>query len=106
MADTPEAKVKRWLTKQLTSEFPNHWRYMAPGGRFGKAGTPDYLVCIDGLFVVIEAKSDVGKVTPSQIHQLQLLKKAGAVCCVMKGKDQEKFNKLVAVIRNKLRSMQ
>lgn len=45
------------------------------------SGTPDVLACIDGRFVAIEIKR-VGNIpTPTQLGQLRLWQKAGALAC-------------------------
>lgn len=45
------------------------------------AGTPDVLACIGGRFVAIEIKR-VGNIpTPTQLGQLRLWQKAGALAC-------------------------
>lgn len=96
---TPEAKVKNWLKNRLKIRYPNIWIYMAPGGPFGRAGTPDLLCCINGLFVAIEVKSDGHQMlTQKQAHECRRISKAGGITCVIKGKDVTRLDRLCNVI--------
>lgn len=50
-----EKDVKRQITKLLKSL--GIYYYMPPANLFGRAGIPDYICCIHGKFIGIEAKS-------------------------------------------------
>ena len=52
MAQTPEAKVKSLVTRQL-KELGAYYFYPATGG-FGRSGVPDIVGCFNGLFFAIE----------------------------------------------------
>ena len=101
MSLTPEGKVKTWLDKQLKKRYPNIWFYKAPGGRFGKAGTPDVLCCIDGHFVAIEVKAIGGTVTLKQSIEQDLIRKAGGMAVTIYGKAEEVFETIDQFIHHK-----
>jgi Holliday junction resolvase len=81
---TPEAKVKRVITKQL-KEMGAYYFYPATGG-YGRSGVPDIVGCYKGRFFGIECKAGKNKPTneanmkdvthllgaPSNQHQLEL----------------------------------
>jgi len=103
---TPEGKVKRWLKRELRKRYPSMWIYAAPGGRFGSVGTPDYLYCIEGLFVAIEVKTLRGKVTPMQRHVLSDIHTAGGIRAVIFGEDEERLDAIMSAINKKISRLQ
>ena len=52
MAMTPEAKVKKVVSKQL-KELGAYYFYPATGG-YGRSGVPDIVGCYRGMFFGIE----------------------------------------------------
>ena len=62
---TPEGKVKAAI-KAFLNDVPQCWFYMPVPNGYGVRGIPDFMGCYKGRFFVIEAKSDVGKLTPWQ----------------------------------------
>lgn len=60
-----EKKTKQWLKGQLDKHKIMH--VMPAGTIYGKAGVADFLCCVNGTFVAIEAKSFNGKQTPLQL---------------------------------------
>lgn len=72
--------------------MPGLWTYSAPGGPFGKGGTPDRLNLWRGIFFAIEVKRDhTNKPTELQLHQLNLIKKNGGIAAVLYGFEVEKL---------------
>ena len=65
---TPEAKVKRVITKQL-KEMGAYYFYPATGG-YGRSGVPDIVGCYRGRFFGIECKA--GKNKPTALQQKNL----------------------------------
>jgi len=55
MAMTPEAKVKKQVTRQLDA-MGAYYFYPITGG-YGKSGVPDIVGCYKGLFFGIECKA-------------------------------------------------
>lgn len=95
MAAGPEAKVKAKLRKWLQKEYPGCWTYMAPGGRFGRKGVPDMLCCIEGVFVAIEVKAQIGMDgTTNQLYELELITKANGIAIVFDGWNEVKLDQI------------
>ncbi len=101
MSITPEGKIKNWLTKELQKEFPGCWIYKAPGGRYGRVGVPDLLCCILGLFVAIEVKTKVGKLSKMQEIELLKLETADSITATIYGEDYVKLKYIIDTIRAK-----
>ena len=100
MAQTPEGAVKTWLKKELMKQFPKMYVYMAPGGPFGKKGTPDMLCCMEGLFVAIEVKAKPeSELTEMQKYQMKKLRSAGAITAAVKGKDIKRLEQICDAVR-------
>ena len=66
MAQTPEGKVKDKIKKILTAH--KIYYAMPIGTGYGNSGVPDFLCCMKGKFLAIEAKADM----KSHATQLQL----------------------------------
>lgn len=85
---TPEGKIKqkirKWIIDNLSAPI---WLYWSPGGAFGKAGTPDLLICWRGLLIAIEVKTESGHLTALQTNALKELQSAGAIAAVVRGFD-------------------
>ena len=75
MAQTPEAKVKAKIKTILKA----HGAYYAMpiGTGLGNSGVPDFLCCINGYFVAIEAKAGKGVATALQLKNLAAIDLAG-----------------------------
>ena len=53
---TPEGKVKKKVTDLLKTH--KVWYFFPANNGFGKAGIPDIIAIVDGIFVGIEVKAD------------------------------------------------
>lgn len=69
MATTPEGRVKNSV-KRLLKQY-NVWYAMPATGGYGSSGVPDFLCCVNGHFLGIEAKAGPGVPTALQINQLR-----------------------------------
>jgi hypothetical protein len=81
MAATPEAKVKAKIKTILKA----HGAYYAMpiGTGYGNSGVPDFLCCINGHFVAIEAKAGKGQATALQTKNLQAINTAGGYTLIV-----------------------
>jgi pantoate kinase len=81
MAQTPEAKVKAKIKTILKA----HGVYYAMpiGTGLGNSGVPDFLCCIGGKFVGIEAKAGKGKTTALQEKNLRQINEGGGIGIVV-----------------------
>ncbi len=75
MAATPEAKVKAKIRKILDE----HGVYYAMpiGTGYGNSGVPDFLCCVRGKFLAIEAKAGKGKTTALQDAHIERIRECG-----------------------------
>ena len=81
MAMTPEAKVKKQVTRQLDA-MGAYYFYPVTGG-YGRSGVPDIVGCFQGLFFGIECKAGKNKPTPLQDKNLKDIRKAGGMDMVV-----------------------
>lgn len=81
MAATPEVKVKNKI-KAILKEHGVYYA-MPIGTGYGNAGVPDFLCCVDGIFLAIEAKANGGMPTALQEKNLRDIEAAGGVTCVL-----------------------
>ena len=75
MAQTPEAKVKEKI-KKILKEHDVYFA-MPMGTGYGNSGVPDFLCCVNGRFVAIEAKAGKGIPTALQEKNMRDIKAAG-----------------------------
>lgn len=79
---TPEGKVKATVRK-LLAQYGAYYT-MPLGAGFGVAGVPDFLCCVDGVFLAVEAKAGKGKTTALQDRQLAAIQAAGGHALVIR----------------------
>ena len=79
---TPEAKVKDKIKKILKEHGVYYAMPMGTG--YGNAGVPDFLCCVHGKFLAIEAKAGSGKTTALQDKNLSAIHDCGGFCTFMK----------------------
>jgi hypothetical protein len=94
MAQTPEAKVKDKIKAILKQD--NIYYAMPIGTGYGNAGVPDFLCCISGWFVAIEAKAGKGTTTALQNKNLRDIESAGGITLVI---NEENIPALVGYIK-------
>jgi pantoate kinase len=85
MAQTPEAKVKEKIKKILKEH--NVYFAMPMGTGYGNSGVPDFLCCVDGKFLAIEAKAGKGVPTALQEKNMRDIKAAGGITVVINEDD-------------------
>ena len=78
---TPEAKVKRKI-KDVLHEL-GAWYAMPMGTGYGHSGIPDFLICMNGVFIAIEAKAGKGTTTALQERELRRITDAGGIALVV-----------------------
>ena len=81
MARTLEAAVKAKIKAILKA----HGAYYAMpiGTGYGNSGVPDFLCCVQGHFLAIEAKAGNGKTTALQDKHLKQIKVQGGTALVV-----------------------
>jgi pantoate kinase len=97
MAATPEAKVKAKIKKILKD---NGVYYAMPiGTGYGNSGVPDFLCCVNGNFLAIEAKAGKGTTTALQEKNLREIKEAGGTAAVIAEAQLEYLEQLIQLMK-------
>lgn len=94
MAATPESKVKAKI-KAILKEH-NVYYAMPIGTGYGNSGVPDFLCCVNGKFVAIEAKAGKGQATALQLKNLQTINACGGYTLII---SETNYAYLEAVIK-------
>lgn len=81
MAATPEKLVKNKI--KVILQDGGVYYAMPIGSGYGNAGVPDFLACVNGRFLAVEAKAGKGKTTALQDAHLEKIKAAGGVTMVV-----------------------
>lgn len=97
MAATPESKVKLKI-KAILKEHDVYFA-MPIGSAFGNSGVPDFLCCVNGGFLGIEAKAGKGKTTALQDKHLADIEKANGLTLVI-NEESLRLGVLEAVLEN------
>lgn len=66
--------------------------------RMTKAGVPDLLACINGVFVAIEVKAQNGKASELQLYNVEQIRKAGGIAIVLYPDQFVEFKQVVDAI--------
>lgn len=101
MAETPEGKIKRKILAWIKETWPDSYSFRYPAGMFGRAGVPDIIACIEGIFVAIEVKAENGRATGLQMLELKSIIKAKGVAVLIYGFDKVKLEKLRVIINER-----
>jgi len=94
MATTPEAKVKAKIRAILKEH--NVYYAMPIGTGYGNSGVPDFLCCVNGKFVAIEAKAGKGQATALQLKNLSEINKAGGYTCIINETNLDYLKNVIA----------
>jgi pantoate kinase len=81
MASTPESKVKTKI-KAILKEHGVYYA-MPMGTGYGNSGVPDFLCCVCGYFIAIEAKAGNGTTTALQDKHLKQITDCGGIALVI-----------------------
>ena len=79
---TPESKVKDKIKKILKEHSVYYAMPMGTG--YGSSGVPDFLCCVNGEFLAIEAKAGKGETTALQDKNLKEINAAGGYTLVIR----------------------
>jgi pantoate kinase len=97
MAQTPEAKVKDKIKKILKAN--NIYYAMPIGTGYGNSGVPDFLCCVNGNFLAIEAKAGKGTTTALQDKNLREIRTAGGIAAVIAEEQLEYLEQLIQLMK-------
>lgn len=86
MIHTPESKVKKKVVAIFKSYKP-HLKYNhIPGSRFGKGGAADYVCCVRGRYLAVEAKAGTAQ-TDLQVEEQKEIEAAGGIYLLVNESD-------------------
>ena len=89
-----ENKVKGWLDNLKKEgqpiKFIKIW-----GGGYQKAGIPDLICCINGIYFEVELKSSTGRPTELQKHNIKLTNAANGIGIILCPEGFEQFKSIV-----------
>jgi hypothetical protein len=94
MATTPEAKVKTKIKAILKAH--SIYYAMPIGTGYGNSGVPDFLCCVNGKFVAIEAKAGKGEVTALQLKNLSDINRAGGYTLIIRENNLEYLTNVIS----------
>ena len=92
---TPEAAVKKQV-KKILEELECYY-FMPPANGYGRAGIPDFVGCLKGQFIAIEAKAGKGKTTALQDREIEKIKRSGGFAIVV---NEENLDSLKTTLEN------
>lgn len=69
------------------------------GGRFTRAGVPDITCCINGYYVALELKTEIGRTSKLQDWNIEQIKQAGGVAMVLRPNQFEVFKSFVREVK-------
>ena len=96
-----ENAVKRYfhsigiLPANIVSDNTIGWYSKIWAGGLQKAGIPDILACVNGIFVAVELKADRGRLSQIQKLNLEKINKSGGIAVVLYPSGFEDFKKLI-----------
>jgi hypothetical protein len=98
MATTPEAKVKAKI--KVILKIYDVYYAMPIGTGYGSSGVPDFLCCVRGRFLAIEAKAGKGKTTALQDKNIKQIIASGGLAIVV---NEDNIQELELLIKHVLR---
>ena len=93
MAATPESKVKAKI-KTILKKHDIYYA-MPIGTGYGNSGVPDFLCCINGKFMAIEAKAGTGQATALQLKNLQLINACGGYTLIIREDNYDYLERII-----------
>lgn len=96
---TPENRVKADIKKILAA---NHVYYAMPMGTgYGKSGVPDFLCCVSGYFLAIEAKAGKGTTTALQDREIAAIFDAGGTALIINENNLDELNSYIILLKQR-----
>ena len=80
---TSERNLQSKILGKL-NKIPQVWAVKYPGGTFGKNGTPDILLSVNGIFMALEVKTPKGKESLIQQHTRNQILKSGGISKIVR----------------------
>jgi len=96
MATTPEAKVKAKI-KAILKTYKAYYA-MPIGTGYGSSGVPDFLCCVRGRFLAIEAKAGKGVPTALQDKNIKQIIASGGLAIVVNEDNMQELELLIKYV--------
>lgn len=100
MAKTPESKVKDKIKQILKAH--NAYYAMPIGTGYGNSGVPDFLCCVNGQFLAIEAKAGKGVPTALQEKNMREIEAAKGITLVINENNLGKLDAKIKLLKCEL----
>ncbi|MGG3840787.1 VRR-NUC domain-containing protein [Paenibacillus thiaminolyticus] len=84
-----EAQFQKKVTDFLTRQSVYYVKVW--GGGFQRAGIPDLLCNVNGFFVAVELKTEVGRTSKLQDYNIERIRESGGVAIVLRPSWFENF---------------
>lgn len=99
-----ESDVQRWVTNYLKNKFEDRiYIFKVPQAQYiSRRGVPDLCMSIDGRFVAIEVKTEIGTLTKLQEYEIDRIRNANGLAYVIYGKNIDSLNDIIKSINNEL----
>ena len=88
-------KVKSWLYQLQKGGQPIKFIKIWGGGKYQKAGIPDIIACINGIYFEIELKSSTGQPSDLQKYNLKLTNQANGFGILLYPEGFNEFKQIV-----------
>lgn len=91
-----EKNIENQIKNYLKSKEIWYVKFFA--NKFTPVGIPDILACVNGKFLAIEVKNEIGKTSPLQDYHIEQITKAGGVAMVVRPQNFDLFKKKVELM--------
>lgn len=88
-------KDVKFNIKELFKKY-DVWYFMPSMNGYGRTGIPDFIACVDGFFLAVEAKGAGGKATINQERELAGIFICGGRALLI---NDENLNELESVVK-------
>ena len=97
MPSTPEGVVKERI-KRLFKKL-GVWYCMPIGQAYGRAGIPDFVCCVEGKFLAVEAKAGRRGPTALQFMEIDKILAAGGKALVVRTSNLDELEALIVEMK-------
>lgn len=70
------------------------------GGGYQKAGIPDLIICLNGLFIAVELKKEDGRPSALQLYNIEQIKKSKGQAIILKPSQFQEFKKNILEVKD------
>lgn len=91
--DESDERATERLIKEWTDGEPRVWDLKVHGSRYQRAGIPDHILCVAGVFVAAEVKPRGKRPTALQSREIERIRRAGGAAYVVRS-----FAEFLAVV--------